>query len=390
MRFPARLPIREPQRTPLALGGRRGWLRFDWSIVAKGALPPRMTYARSGTAYDFTFASYGANTPPISANGFLGEGSETNLALQSRAFATTPWAGFGTSVPTVTADQYVAPDGSTTADQITFNGQNAGQIQGISTTNGTTYLVAAWLKRVSGNTALHWRTSNSASGNDQAFTLSETDFTFKSVAVLGRSGGGTVSFGLEDRNASGFGSIGAWGFRVVAGGRYSSPLLTTTTSFTRQAFTCIDSAIVPQAGGWPYRIKGRTPPVASGTQVFHRYDDNSSANFAQLVYTGGNLVVQITTGSATVAELDLGAVAVDTEFTVAIRLEGDNFAASLDWATVVAPPTTGAVPTITHERWNHGLSGNESWGHLIEVPAFGDKHRKQLDNAGVQELALPL
>lgn len=62
-------------------------------------------------------------TDGTSVNGILSETSKTNLAIRSEEFGNAAWtvANSGSVNPVVTADQGVAPDGTTTADRVQFS-----------------------------------------------------------------------------------------------------------------------------------------------------------------------------------------------------------------------------------------------------------------------------
>jgi hypothetical protein len=92
--------------------------------------------------------------------GLLVEPGATNLALQSQAFNEAVWlkssAGTG-SLPVVTANDAVAPDGTTTADLIVFD-RGAGNLvadrsiisQGPTVVSATTYTASVFLKAATG------------------------------------------------------------------------------------------------------------------------------------------------------------------------------------------------------------------------------------------------
>jgi hypothetical protein len=92
------------------------------------------------------------------------------------------------------------------ADNLTFTAQNDLISQDVTTVAGVTYTLSAKIRAVTGNTALHFYHNNSATGNSTAQVVTATLTTY-SVSVLGRAGGGAVSFGIQDQNAAGHGQI---------------------------------------------------------------------------------------------------------------------------------------------------------------------------------------
>jgi hypothetical protein len=66
-----------------------------------------------------------------SVNGLLVEAARTNSLLRSQEFDNAAWTKSGTFTPTVTADQAVAPDGTTTADRFQLVAVTAAQSTGV-------------------------------------------------------------------------------------------------------------------------------------------------------------------------------------------------------------------------------------------------------------------
>jgi hypothetical protein len=186
-------------------------------FAATKRLDPRITFTRASTG---TF--YDANTTAK---------AEENLLLQSQAWATTPWfVNIGGSVTAVN-NSASAPDTTTTATSLTFSAQFGSQAQSVTTISGLSYTFSFWAKRISGNTALHINHFDSATSSNTAFTITN-DWVRYSVTVLGKSGGGAVQFGVQDRNASGFGEILVWGAQLEQRSAVTAYTPTTTQPIT--------------------------------------------------------------------------------------------------------------------------------------------------------------
>jgi len=106
-----------------------------------------------------------------------------------------------------TTDQanMTADDGPT----VTITGQY-GNLTSLSpvTAAGVTYTIAMDVMVLSGNTALHINHTDSATGANTAIVgLVQDSWVSVSVDVLGKTGGGVVQAGVQDRNAAGHGTF---------------------------------------------------------------------------------------------------------------------------------------------------------------------------------------
>ena len=102
------------------------------------------------------------------------------------------------------------------ATLLTFTAQNGNVYRAITTVAGRTYTLSFKARAVSGNTALRFLHTNSATGDSTALTVNGT-LTQYSVSVLGKTGSGLVNFGIQDQNAAGQGQIEITEFQVNIG-----------------------------------------------------------------------------------------------------------------------------------------------------------------------------
>jgi len=153
---------------------------------------------------------------------------------------------------------------------------------------------------------------------------------------------------------------------------------------TRAAEDCIFTRAVPAAFSKAFIALPRRYPIPSGTEVLWQVDDGTSNNriYVARLYTGSIVLVAVV-GGVTTANLTIGIVAENTEFKVALRAAGNNWAASLNGAAVVTN-TTSAMPTgLTYERLGNtstGLRWNGTIKQNTEFPAL-------LTNTQLQALA---
>jgi hypothetical protein len=140
------------------------------------------------------------------------EGGIRNLLSYTQEFDDDYW----TKSASVTANQATAPDGTTTADEITFPVQYSNvRAPDLITTAGVTATVSVWLKNVDGNTALRLRGSTSGGTYLQNITI--TNEWARYTGTFTHDGTNDIGFALQDNNASNLGSVLIWGAQVELG-----------------------------------------------------------------------------------------------------------------------------------------------------------------------------
>lgn len=176
------------------------------------------------------------------------------------------------------------------ADNLTFTAQNDLISQDVTTVAGVTYTLSAKIRAVSGNTDLHFYHNNSATGNSTAQAVTAT-LTRYEVSVLGRAGGGAVSFGIQDQNAAGFGQIEITEWQVEVTGA-SGPATTYVNPATGRRivadFAVDDQAVIDNAIASSLGVDKGTvfvvanPDVASSQYLFAHGDTSPRLYFRHL------------------------------------------------------------------------------------------------------------
>lgn len=115
----------------------------------------------------------------------------------------------------------VTVDDTTTC---TFDAQNGILSQAIPTLEDYTYTLSFDIRRISGNTALHFYHNSSATGNSTALTVTAA-LTRRFITIAGKTDDGYIDFGIRDEQASGQGQIEITNLQVNLGGieDYVSP-----------------------------------------------------------------------------------------------------------------------------------------------------------------------
>jgi hypothetical protein len=336
-----------------------------------GASLVTITRAGSGTFTDSagTLQTAATDVPRFDHNpatgeslGLLVEEARTNLMLQSEAFATT-WTATSAFVSSNTT---VAPDGTTTGDTITASSSTAGRIlQGIPFTGDGDKAISVWLKagtaptsiiRVDDSTAafvsrlvinITW-TGGVASGLASLGTLQGIDaypnglYRIRGLAV-GVVAANTNRYRIEPDSTNGTGSVIAWGAQAENGAFSTSYIPTTTAAATRAADV---ASLISQAIANNIRtlyVEFRSP--ASGTRGVVSLNDNTANEQVNVFTSGTDPRLVVVDGGVEQANINGGTVVANQRTRVAVRINANNFAISINGGAVVTD-TSGTLPIV--------------------------------------------
>jgi hypothetical protein len=210
---------------------------------SRTAMPAGSTYTRTGTATGQTVAGlislFAANAPQRTDRGLALEPARTNLAVRSEAFDNASWSK---SSVTATADQVVAPDGTTTADRVQINAGARGNntIQQLVDLGGATSAnkvvsISVWLRSLSGTQNLSLKSTQSAvvdNFSNITVTTTWTRYTF-TVTNTASAGNGLQNVGLSNHSDASAVDIYAWGFQAEIGTPASSYIPTVAATVAR-------------------------------------------------------------------------------------------------------------------------------------------------------------
>ena len=172
-----------------------------------------------------------AGTTPVTAVeqpvGLMLDKSQ-GLVLGSELFESSTPSGTGWTGTNATASGNV----------VTFSAQFANRRNPTAATSDKWYRYTFTARRISGNTALQIFHENSLSGDYTAFTATGTATTYQ-VTVRGASGG-TINFGVQDRNASGFGDLEIYDLSVKElAGNHASQATTASRPVLRARYNLL-------------------------------------------------------------------------------------------------------------------------------------------------------
>ena len=185
---------------------------LNLDFVNSKTLDPRITFTRGSPA-----TYYDGKTSAL---------AEQNLLLQSQALGTSPWTYQASLNPTTTNNADTAPDGTTTATSLVFSAQYQNRVQSVTLVVGLSYTISFYVKTTSGNTAL---TIMYDGGSFAAITTTASwarySYSFTATTTSG-------NVGLQDRNASGFGTTLVWGAQLEQRASATAYNATTTQAIT--------------------------------------------------------------------------------------------------------------------------------------------------------------
>ena len=191
---------------------------------------------RSTTAYrtnsSNTLESVAANVPRLDYDGVscpsvLVEAQATNLLLYSQEFDNAWWKK---NSSTVTANDAVAPDGTTTAEKLALGGVNFARIFRNSTvTTSNTHTFSIWMKGTAGEQV----TLEAGSGSSSVVLTA--DWVRYSVVNTGGETSTNVKVINRHTNGDDANDIYIWGAQLEEASTASSYILTTSASATRNA-----------------------------------------------------------------------------------------------------------------------------------------------------------
>ena len=327
--------------------------------------------------------------------GLLLEGASTNLLVRSQDLSTT-WS---TSNTTVTTNQVNGLDGTLTADLLKEDSANANHYLSQSGTfsSGTTYTFSTFAKNASGTRYLQLRVFGI--GTDHAFV--NFDLVNGEIPASGSGGDDFINATIEDvgngwyrcsmtgnysetptgfmlllsnsataelptytgNNTSGF---YIWGAQLEEGSQPTSYIKTVSSTVTRSAdvyttATKVRSADVCYIDGTAftdfynqeegtYFVKFNDVNDLSTSSYILNSDDGTNDERVYLLYGSGgtgNLDFRVQDDGSNAFSDNIGTIAEDTTYNVAIRIKAGNYRGILD-GTDVSTDNHNATPSITN------------------------------------------
>lgn len=369
-----------------------------------GALPPGVSFTRASTGWRWNssgvlvpettdVARFQYDPVALTPRGLLLEGAATNNFQRSAELENAYWSKDNSSI---SANAAIAPDGTTAMDKVVeaATTNTHGVTRSVSFVSGTTYAIEFFAKAAGRDYVL-------ANFPTAAFGANLSSFFNLAAGTLGTAGAGCTNF-IQHVGNSVYRCVSiAVATATAAGvpGIYLSPngattsylgdgssgallsdlsikeidcvtsnIPTTSAAVTRAA----DVALITNAyalADQAWVIRGRTPRRISGgaANVAFQVDDGTGNNRRSVRYgTDGKLHVIATVAGVDQCDLDLGAVANDTDFTIACRFSDNAFAASLNGGAIVTDMSGGNPLGLTTARIGRSSTGNY-WNSTIRT-----------------------
>lgn len=223
----------------LTSAGVHNSIPIDWTsfYVPEGAT--RLTVAIVNGAEGFANGDFSLGSGDLFTSWTLTQPSRTNLALRSQEFDNGSWSKLNTgtaSLPVVTANNVVAPDGTMTADRVVFNSgagvtisDRSTLIQTIAQSAGNPYSGAIYLRGNVGGEQIVFRHA----GNS-AYTLITLTTSWVRYRQIETAVGANANFEFGIRQGfvgtiNSSATIYAWGAQFEAGA-YTTPYIPTTNA----------------------------------------------------------------------------------------------------------------------------------------------------------------
>ena len=373
-----------------------------------------ITFTRSGDATyvdsDGLIKTAGTNVPRFDHNpttgeslGLLVEEQRANLNTNSEAFDT-----YGLSAGSVSANQGIAPDGASTADEITSAG--GGAFKSISgTTASTVYTISVFAKYISGGGLLSF-------GFDANPSSGRADFNLQNGALGAGVGANVISRSITPYGNGWYrcsvtatvtstsaiiafysGTSGAkwlcWGAQLEAGAFSTSYIPTTTSAVTRNA----DVASITGANfsSWYRQDEGTVfcdakeyPFTSTVSRDFYGLVNTSDVNnnfIRQWIWNGATGFVSnsIYTSVSGPIAADFSKAIANESKRIAVGLSINNFARAYN-GTDLSTDTSGNMPSGIDAAWIGSASSSSLslGGHIRRLTYWNQR----LSNATLQAI----
>ena len=167
--------------------------------------------------------------------------------------------------------------------------------------------------------------------------------------------------------ANGTGTIHVWGADLQAGATLSSYIPTTTAAATRSASLAdlISSAIANNIRS--FYVEFSSPAV--GTRGAVSLNDNTANERIEIITSGTDPRLVVHDGGVEQANINGGTVAANVRTRIAVRINADDFAISINGGAVVTD-TSGTLPTVDRLMFGRTQAGQYLNGRIARFTGW--------------------
>lgn len=354
-----------------------------WNNGTLPTIASLLTCTRASTGYytkaDGALVSFLSNVLRYGTNGLLVEEARTNLSLRSQELDNAAWTKTSTSV---VADTTAAPDGTTTADTVTFTTNAFSQLRTGSLTlaGATTYIASVYYKGTGKKFRIYLY-----DGTTQTLSADLTPTSTwqrATVSLLTGASPSSSQMGVQNESGGSVGDVILWGMQCEAGAFATSYIPTTSSSATRAADLDVSSSVswLTQGVGTLYAAwnrfgSGGTVGILSLNDVTGNNRVDQRGNGTSLISNAGVSQASITMGTPNAGVVNKGI----TAYTL------NDMAAVLNGGTV-GTDASGTPPANATQLQFGGLDGaagaNNLGGYITRLAYWNSR----LANATLQAL----
>ncbi len=187
-------------------------------------------------------------------------------------------------------------------------------------------------------------------------------------SVVTPSNGSTTAYTLVHVGTSSS-EVTQYGRVQLEVGAYpTSYIPTTTAAVTRLADSLAYDMAGPPEG--TVVVEGRAAP-GLGSQVLWQWDDDSEANRYRIIRgLSGNARLIVTTGGTDNVNLDMGALANNTDYRIAASFKSGSYSASLNGAAAATSSYAGSLPSVSKMRVGQSKAGDQASATIARTIDF--------------------
>ncbi len=300
--------------------------------------------------------------------GIVPEEARTELTLYNSDFTNAAW----TKSNMATAKTATGPDGvASSATTLTASADNATALQAI-TSGSAARITGTWIKRRTGTGNIDITQDNGSTWTTVTVTAGWTLVSIASVTSTNPTVGVRIVTNADAVDVALFShQLGTFLESAI-------PTIAATVTRAEDNDSLATSAFCYSATDGTLIVRGRTAKAA-GTQIIAQLDDTTENERYRIVRDSSNdLRFIVTDGGVEQANINLGAVANDTEFRVGVTWSANDFAATLNGGTV-GTDASGTLPNVTTLRPGRGATANSQIGSTLAKMLYTPRRTSNAD-----------